>query len=683
MAKDYEDNIQNWDTIYQGRRVPPSPSVVGKNRFALSIYSKEGYVSPNEEFIDGSIETAVIAYDKFLNPGNNKFTELRSITHLPATYISHDVPQPSTAGMSAIDYTAYPTPDIETIAIEYQGVSDETSLFRARFNVKFLLNYPFLVKVIIRVNGSIVESWEGSCTVDNGDYITPFRTVTVSDTSTINVSAALLYPDHPYHGLSSYNKDFSISFRKAEDFYVLLSNVSGSFSAIGYTETQNLIYIRDGNNTPITTHTVSSSMTEGEAGEVATSAISSTNFKLGWNFKTNNSIEEKIKNIRVDITAGDFNDEYFVDIPLLQLGMPLNVYGLDLIAATEYLLVDGFVNELEGKKVQVFLRYKEFGSTVYVDDDVVRDVYIYKGRATIRVGNVRDKKLSVEFTIQSPFNADGNYVYSSYTDVSEFISPITYTYVKEANISINNPYNTLSVYSWRDDDILLSTSPALPNEVVVIRFTERVSSTQTNVWEYPDQVLDDNGEWFATVGRSRCVNLTAYISNMNAIKSPIGSILFTLGWERGNTFVPGGQTATCARHGGYGAFEITSTISNLALKYEFAYVLEDDNGTSSLTYSYNTSRRFAIPYVNGSNTSVKLTYSVRAVNENGCSTWTQTRACTLTFNPPFTVDEFGGYLGLKGYCTASPCETGGYLLAEDGSFLGLGLGIEHLLIEKD
>jgi len=76
--KDYEDDILDWDAIYDGKRVPQKPKLNPENnRFALS--------AEDENWEDGSVLLSAAARArKQLNP---RFTSIKAETVLYDTYV--------------------------------------------------------------------------------------------------------------------------------------------------------------------------------------------------------------------------------------------------------------------------------------------------------------------------------------------------------------------------------------------------------------------------------------------------------------------------------------------------------------------------------------------------------------------------------------------------------------------
>ena len=627
MSKSYEANIDEWDLIYDGKRVPPTPTVAGLNRFALSTSD------PDDEYYVGS----ALRSGTETVPGNDdydNFVRLRGITILDDTYISKNVRQTNVTNMTARDYAAYPTPTIDSIDVKYVPIANSSAEFYSVYSVRGFMPYGFRVTTSIYLDGVLYVEEDSICNevVDGGNkYVSKKIEVKVADMGVlVRVDSKLTYHTHPYHGVSSGSASFTFSsfkdttlYLEYEESYAQLPLLGGNIIKKVQAKNANKV-IFTGFSSVVVDSTYN--FRSGETVAVSVDALGVITFDMVILANTHDGMGEKM--VAITATAGgtDFSAEMVFD----QEELEISVVG-SYVSAGTYVLLAGLPKEFKGKSVQYNIRHIDASGTLLNDHTAVSTVTSdarYPGAtitAKLSVANVLGP-ISFMFVMQVPYDKYGNYVSTAFPNSSEFTQAYALRMEKKTNSMIGGGTNVDTVvYSFRDNNTI---KVVMAGRVTPFNVTLATEDNPERVWVYPDQTIDVNDSWEYTINpKYSCSNITVYISERDAGHTPVSRLTFRANHYRDthDMSVPATARYSLVDFHNYKLYALTYIPD--ALRHQFLIVRDYNNAVFANydLYLSEPGESFMPSVYLGNPVPQGLVYSVRGVFEDGYGPWSYGR----------------------------------------------------------
>lgn len=196
--KNYTPDIADWDTIYEGVRVPPK-GAAGTNRYALGA-TDDGWMDGSGFNAWSGLATGEQEFRKFTAMSNDNTEEF--------TYVSNMVRVPKITKASHL--TAYPTMEMRSIDMSLKFITDTHVTYILTVGIAKKVPYalPFRMTAQGITSGIILRYYgmAGSVAMYSGEKTLPY-----SASNSIRCTAVTRYSHHPIHNPISLTKDVPVA----------------------------------------------------------------------------------------------------------------------------------------------------------------------------------------------------------------------------------------------------------------------------------------------------------------------------------------------------------------------------------------------------------------------------------------------------------------------------------------
>jgi len=463
MAKDYEDNIVNWDIDHAGARVPPAPAATGMNRYAISVNEEESS-DDHDLYLQGSILDATLAISKPDSVLSTDFEYLRGIVKLEATYISKDVKHTDAASMEARDFIAYPTVDIESISIKYSVVSDDFVIFYLVVGVPLIMPYDLEFSLNITSGEVVKEEVFKLQEHDNITYTTQDMYFNNPGTDSVQITATFLTKGYPYHGLSSASLTLTQDDLKEDAKYILFNGELATYEypyGSTYPIYPGLFDIQNGFMTKVVPDSIAGDFLDNSDKSLIT-RITADEGRIGYEYEyaANYTNGDKYLTFYNDIVVGSNN--YYMETSLLQYAITFHTHSYEATSSVfstpaKVSFITPFMEY--NFNVEISYEYKLHGGTEFIQVDpftssVSKSSYFNAGVVwfslpDIAVGGPNVSELNVTIKYNN-FSVMVNATYPEVWPGDEPLEPTSFDYtfdIATRKVNIIAPPN--SVYTNR------------------------------------------------------------------------------------------------------------------------------------------------------------------------------------------------------------------------------------------